>query len=339
MRSGDGALAQLPSPGGPIRGRIEAAVANWPTPDAFVSNDGEGPATFLARQARQKAREINGNGMGLPLAMAAKVWPTPTASDCKGPDPLNRRSPTDDDLPTRVERWPTPTARDYRSIHAGAETHDRNSRPLSEVVGAWPTPQARDGDGRGADAKRLTQPGRHGGYNLDDWAAKWATPSVADVMGGHLTRSGARKSEPLLNGQAKAHSSHLDPTTSPPGRSSPNAHLSAFLRYRATTCSASRSERRALLLMAIRRRDRAKPGEIRRLQRGWTRKAPTAFVRPSFRRSLNPRFVGDLMGWPPGLTSFACSETASSTWRARMRSALSQLTSHAAPPAQLSLFG
>jgi len=62
------------------------------------------------------------------------------------------------------------------------------------------------------------------------------------------------------------------------------------------------------------------------------------------RRSLNPLFVEWLMGWPPGWTllawtDFACSATELSLWKRRMRSALSQLTSHAAPPAQLSLFG
>lgn len=54
---------------------------------------------------------------------------------------------------------------------------------------------------------------------------------------------------------------------------------------------------------------------------------------------LNPLFVEWLMGWPTGWTAFACSATELSRFKQRMRSALSQLTSHAAPPAQLSLFG
>ena len=63
------------------------------------------------------------------------------------------------------------------------------------------------------------------------------------------------------------------------------------------------------------------------------------------RRSLNPLFVEWLMGWPPGWTllvwtDFACSATALSRYRRRMRSALSQLALPAeAPPAQLALFG
>lgn len=50
---------------------------NWPTPDSGVFNDSEDPASFLARQAELKAKGINGNGAGLPLAMASKLWVTP----------------------------------------------------------------------------------------------------------------------------------------------------------------------------------------------------------------------------------------------------------------------
>ena len=62
------------------------------------------------------------------------------------------------------------------------------------------------------------------------------------------------------------------------------------------------------------------------------------------RRSLNPLFVEWLMGWPHGWTllawtDFGCSATGLSRFKARMRSALSQLVSLPAPPAQLSLFG
>lgn len=47
-----------------------------------------------------------------------------------------------------------------------------------------------------------------------------------------------------------------------------------------------------------------------------------------------------VMSWPPGLTSFECSETALLTHKALWRSELASMTSlPAAPPAQLSLFG
>lgn len=52
--------------------------------------------------------------------------------------------------------WPTPTSRDHKSTQASQATHERNARPLSEVVGLhdqaspntdgkprdWSTPQA-----------------------------------------------------------------------------------------------------------------------------------------------------------------------------------------------------
>jgi hypothetical protein len=54
---------------------------------------------------------------------------------------------------------------------------------------------------------------------------------------------------------------------------------------------------------------------------------------------LNPAFVEWMMGWPIGSTASACSATALSLFKQRMRFALSQLASPAAaPPAQLALF-
>lgn len=60
---------------------LRTRAAMWPTPDAFVSNDGEQPDTFLARKAKVKESAQNGNGMGTPLAMSVKLWSTPRASD------------------------------------------------------------------------------------------------------------------------------------------------------------------------------------------------------------------------------------------------------------------
>lgn len=54
-----------------------------PTPSACVANDGERPETWLARRERVKAKGINGNGMGMPLAIAAQLLPNPTTNDSK----------------------------------------------------------------------------------------------------------------------------------------------------------------------------------------------------------------------------------------------------------------
>lgn len=309
-------------------------MAAWPTP---TSRDFKGV----------DRTEID-RGNARPLNEVVAHWSTPRASDGEKGGPNQSFGAGGVPLVAQTVNWPTPTAldrpRNEETLAKSAAFRKRNANQntvplyLGEVAQHWTTPQAHDvAPGNPARVGRYGT--KHGGRDLTDQVTVWNTPSVADVTGGHKSRSGARKNEPLLNGQAADLSSLLAPPQPTTGGRSPTALLSAYLRYRATTCSALRSERRALLLMALRRRDRAKPGEIRRLRRGWTKAGPMAFVRPSFRKSLNPHFVGDLMGWPPGLTSFACSETASSIWKARMRSALWQLTSHAAPPAQLSLFG
>jgi DNA (cytosine-5)-methyltransferase 1 len=51
----------------------------WPTPTGSVAQLGEKPETWLARRAEVKERVKNGNGMGMPLTIAAQMWPTPTA--------------------------------------------------------------------------------------------------------------------------------------------------------------------------------------------------------------------------------------------------------------------
>lgn len=62
---------------------------NWPTPSASLFNDGEDPSTWLARAEGLKQSHQNGNGAGMPLAIAAKLaesnrWPTPTSMDSHG---------------------------------------------------------------------------------------------------------------------------------------------------------------------------------------------------------------------------------------------------------------
>ncbi len=115
------------------------AVRKWPTPDAGLHNDGEEPATFLDRQARLRAKGINGNGMGFPLAMAVKVWSTPKASDGEKGGPNMRGSKGNQPLPAQAAHWPTPlTADDGRKVTA------RSAQPQHcKVAEAWPDPHSR----------------------------------------------------------------------------------------------------------------------------------------------------------------------------------------------------
>lgn len=75
----------------------------WPTPTAGNPNDREGPETFRARQERLRQKHYNSNGVGTPLSIAAK-------------------------------EWPTPQARDYRDGRSSDETMAQNARPLNEFV-------------------------------------------------------------------------------------------------------------------------------------------------------------------------------------------------------------
>jgi hypothetical protein len=67
-----------------LQPNLETVMARQlPTPNAGLFNDGEKLETWLARRDRVKAKGINGNGMGMPLSIAAQLL-TPTASDWKG---------------------------------------------------------------------------------------------------------------------------------------------------------------------------------------------------------------------------------------------------------------
>lgn len=93
------------------RNGLVGAAALWPTPSAALTNDDEGPETFRARQAAQKARGINGNGAGLPLTVAAKEWRTPSAGDEKaGP----AESQNQVMLAHQAVQWGTPSTMDAR---------------------------------------------------------------------------------------------------------------------------------------------------------------------------------------------------------------------------------
>jgi len=62
-----------------------AKLAGWPTPDVNAMNLGEGLETWNARMAVLKEKHKNGNGAGMPLAIAAQMCgrATPAARDHK----------------------------------------------------------------------------------------------------------------------------------------------------------------------------------------------------------------------------------------------------------------
>ena len=107
----------------------------WPTASASVANDGETIESWKARQARNLAKHLNGNGMGTPLTIASIQWPTPNAHDATGARGAgfeltdhhygDRKDEMGLDQQARMF-WQTPNQRDWKS-ETGSEnnTHDR----------------------------------------------------------------------------------------------------------------------------------------------------------------------------------------------------------------------
>jgi hypothetical protein len=81
----------------------------WPTPSGSSPNDRETPETWLARQARLKAKGYNSNGAGMPLTIASKLWPTPSGlgggQSSRGGARQGERL-----LGGEARDWPTPRA-------------------------------------------------------------------------------------------------------------------------------------------------------------------------------------------------------------------------------------
>jgi DNA (cytosine-5)-methyltransferase 1 len=103
---------------------------------------------------------------------------------------------TDTQSDRRHERWPE-SAGFVRGSNAAERSYGD--------VNLLPTPRTTDSNG----------PGIHGsgGMDLRTTVALLQTPSVADALGGHLSRSGARSDEQLLPGQAREMAS--DPPNGP----------------------------------------------------------------------------------------------------------------------------
>ena len=252
--------------------------------------------------------------------------------------------------------WPSPDASVFNDGQSPAAERERakgyngngGGTPLAMAATLWPTPDTSQqtlcsatsksqGDGKLqvslADAAReywSTPLGGHHGpdmvrrdtgapqSNLETALALWRTPQAMDAERGG---NGTWTPKPRAGQHSIRHQAAVWSTPSVAdvigGRTSRSGDRKdeALLNTQAKACSLPGPET-------------APPG------------SPSSQTDPtSPRLQLNPRFVEWLMGWPPGWTNFGCSETALSLWKQRSRSALSQLASHDAPPAQASLFG
>lgn len=105
-----------------------------PTPAAGNPNDGEDTASWLAQQARHRARRINGNGMGMPLSVAVRLLPTPLASEAHAGSPNQHDSAGRPGLTSTVLRLlPTPRASGNRNSRTAITDH-RSGPGLEQAV-------------------------------------------------------------------------------------------------------------------------------------------------------------------------------------------------------------
>jgi hypothetical protein len=152
----------------------------WPTPCANNPNEGETLESWDRRQALNKAKHNNGNGAGTPLAIKVKqeLWLTPKTGDNHATKHHPQRS--DGGQPNLAwqmekEQFPTPRTCDWKSspnADSNIKRMEVGQATLAEFV--------------------------HAKHKKGDL---WSTPTMP--VGGRKCRSGKRKSELLLDGQAK----------------------------------------------------------------------------------------------------------------------------------------
>jgi len=224
-------------------------------------------------------------------------WPTAGARDYKG-SRINQPQDRMDQLDAAAEHWPTP-----RTITGGAESAERkqelgrtesgggdlqaaaSSHHLQMEIGKespngsttssehfrdaeyWGTPTAND---RNQSPRQV-----HHGIQLANQVDKWQTPT--QPLGGRKSRSGSRKNELLLDGQAKAWPT---PQASDDKR---DRQSDEGMRKWANRDAASNE-------LSVSARSHHLQTEI-------GKESPNGST-----RRLNPAFVEWLMGWPIGWT-------------------------------------
>jgi len=121
-------------------GTESSSSATWPTPDASVANDSETLESWEARRARVKATGINGNGMGAPLAIAVRLWPTTTTSDARASGAAGYSTESGRHAGTTLTdavngMWATPVARDEKGPTGAGRTSRRKSPQVPDQAG------------------------------------------------------------------------------------------------------------------------------------------------------------------------------------------------------------
>jgi len=231
-----------------------------------------------------------------------KIWATGLRKDCLRRQKLARRTSDNGCL-----FWPTPNVAGggnppenliRKGNHfirpSGKKAHlglDQMAKMWSHHL-QWPTPHANCMTGPG-------NAGREGGLNLQTSAALWPTPMAND---GCKPSAGNRKSADLT------HASKMWPT--PAARDAKGANSRAHVEVNGT----GRRHMDQLANFAV----HSLPA--REITKDGNNTSDTP-------RTLNPRFVEALMGWPIAWTDFGSVATEWSHWLQRMRFEFCRLVS------------
>jgi hypothetical protein len=150
-------------------------AANWPTPNAQVSQDGESPETWLKRKEAMKAKGYNGNGCGTPLTIAVQLHgqAAPASSSSLGSRQGLWRTPQANEAGAKVETLFTkdgapamPGQRAYRLTPSGKLVlQSQTINQQVEMVQNWATPRS----------------GKTTDENPETWALRQAKGDVATM--------------------------------------------------------------------------------------------------------------------------------------------------------------
>lgn len=294
---------------------------------ASSSNPARGSSSLKTSPAcsrRGLTKSLAQSGFAETFTSLALRW----REDCSRRQKLARRTR---ESVSSSSQWPTPQVADINQDRGSMEYAEKkfqqpgypnlaNSAKMFQTS-AWPTPTANDWKGSGPTLERAD--GQMRGDRLDYATGQlWYTPNVPN--GGRT----------------------LSSDTSPTGKTADGVKRQVGLENQANWWMTPRSHEVGQYQYS--RGDKTKPVETLTGQ-ALSHQGPETLTdgekSSPERRSLNPLFVEWLMGWPPGWTLLAwtdsgCSATELSHWKQRMRSALLSLgLPQEAPPAQLALFG
>lgn len=178
---------------------LQTTVMRWPTPGAAISNDGEAPETWLARREVLKAKGINGNGAGTPLAMACVLWQTPQLPN--GGDKTRGGGRGDELLlEGQAALWMTPHGMAGTDHTGKARAGGEFAEQATKAVARWATATATDHKGSSKEGQRRGQLSEQTEClsGLPVHQTETAGQPSSETHPGSLPRSAKRRLNPLF---------------------------------------------------------------------------------------------------------------------------------------------